>query len=63
MVGMKWLNKLQFTNIEPGTISRSFFFVRKLVVDVINIEIYSITSGRMDFVRIGPLLIVSFNIA
>jgi hypothetical protein len=35
MVGMKGLNKLQFTNTEPGTISRSFFFVRKLVVDVL----------------------------
>ena len=47
MVGIKGLNKLQFTNTEPGTISRSFFFVRKLVVDVINIEIYSITSGSI----------------
>ena len=47
MGGMKGLNNFQFTNIEPGTISRSFFFVRKLVVDVINIEINSITSGSI----------------
>ena len=47
MVGMKGLNKLQFTNTEPGTISRSIFFVRKLVVDVINIEINSIASGSI----------------